>query len=110
MGQARFSSLSGGHGGGGAVKGDSKGEPSCEEAFLNNYTVGFNDNLDVRKSAIDPEWRNVSLCEVNRERAKVGSAPLAWDDNLARTATKWATVLQMDGCHMEHSTHEWTMR
>ena len=53
---------------------------------------------------IDHRWSNVSLCEVNRARTAVGSPPLTWCNTLARTAQKWATVLEMDGCKMEHST------
>jgi pathogenesis-related protein 1 len=58
-------------------------------------------------SKIDP---GIILDEVNRVRSEVGSPPLTWDDKLANTAQKWATVLQMDGCHMQHSTHAWTIK
>lgn len=86
-------------------------DSTCEKEFWSSYPdYAIHNKHDLRSYDIDAEWRNVSVCEMNRERALVGSAPLVWDEDLARTADKWATVLQMDGCHMEHSTHEWTMR
>ena len=111
LGANRFVSLA--HTGGPAEvdKGGAQHGSTCEEEFWKaNPDYAIHNKHDFRSYDIDAEWRSISVCEMNRERALVGSPPLVWDDALARTADKWATVLQMDGCHMEHSTHEWTMR
>jgi len=39
----------------------------------------------------------------NEWRAKVGVAPLVWDEELAKTALKWAKKLKEKGCAFEHS-------
>jgi hypothetical protein len=109
LGANRFVSLA--HGPAEVDRAAAQHGSTCEEEFWKaNPNYAIHNKHDFRSYDIDAEWRNISICEMNRERALVGSPPLVWDDALARTADKWATVLQMDGCHMEHSTHEWTMR
>ncbi len=39
----------------------------------------------------------------NEWRAKVNVPPLQWDENLAKTALKWAKQLKKEGCAFKHS-------
>lgn len=49
------------------------------------------------------EEKKLLLEQHNKWRAEVGVEALAWSDELARSASKWANALQKDNCGFYHS-------
>jgi len=55
--------------------------------------------------AIEPGIFNGITTAHNRWRQPLGIAPLAWSDDLARSAQQWANSLQQQGCRLRHDPH-----
>ena len=70
-----------------------KGTPGakvCAKALAANKTV--NDYEDCQ--TFTPAEQNAYLCQFNQERARHGSVPLEWDDNLAKVRQLGEGVLR----------------
>ena len=56
---------------------------------------------------ITEQQKAAFVAEHNAYRLEVGVENVAWDDEIASVAQKWAEELKNKGCSMQHSTREW---